>query len=87
MKKVKNHPHFFLNLEKTKATKGNVKKLKIKNKETDNPVKINKELERLFENLLKRKLRKTNDAYNEFLRDISLPTFNPGGKKKFVTKN
>ena len=50
---------FFLNLEKTKVTQGTVKKLEINNKEIDNPVEINKELERFFENSFKRKLRKT----------------------------
>ena len=49
---------FFLNLEKTKATQGTVIKLEISNKEIDNPVEINKKLERFFENLFKRKLRK-----------------------------
>ena len=66
--------NFFLNLEKIKATQDTVKKLEINNKETDNnSIDINKELERFFENLFKRKLRKTKHAYNEFLRDISLP--------------
>ena len=55
---------FFLNIEKTKATEGTVKKLDINNKEIDNPVEINKELERFFENLFKRKLRKTKHIYN-----------------------
>ena len=44
----------FLNLEKTKATEGTVKKLEINNKEIDNSVEINKELERFFENLFKK---------------------------------
>ena len=55
------------------------------NKEIDNPVEINKELERFFENLHKRKLRETKHAYNELFRDISLPTLSQD-KKKFVTK-
>ena len=55
------------------------------NKEIDNPVEINKELERFFENLHKRKLRETKHAYNEFFRDISLPTLSQD-KKKFVKK-
>ena len=38
-----------------------------------------------FENLFKRKLRKIKHAYNEFLRDISLPTLSQE-KKKFVTE-
>ena len=67
---------FFLNLEKTKVTQGTVKKLEINNKEIDNPVEINKELERFLENLFKKKLRKMKRAYNEFLRDILLPTLN-----------
>ena len=41
--------------------------LELNNKETDIPVEINKELERFFDNLFKRKLRKTKHAYNEFL--------------------
>ena len=45
---------FFLNLEKTKATQGTVEKLEINNKEIDNSVEINKELERFFENLFKK---------------------------------
>ena len=36
---------FFVNLEKTKATYGIVKKLEKDNKEIDNSVEINKELE------------------------------------------
>ena len=64
---------FFLNLEKTKGTQDTVKKLEINNKKIDNPVEINNELERIFENLFERKLRKTKHAYNEFLKDISLP--------------
>ena len=72
---------FFLNIEKTKATEGTVKKLDINNKEIDNPVEINKELERFFENLFKRKLRKTKHTCNEFLRDISLPTLSQERKK------
>ena len=72
---------FFLNLEKTKGTQGTVKKLEINNKEIDNPVEINKELERFFENLFERKLRKTKHAYNEFLEDISLPILSQEKKK------
>ena len=72
---------FFLNLEKTKVTQGTVKKLEINNKEINNPVEINKELERLFENLFKRKLRKMKHAYNGFLRDISQPTLSLEKKK------
>ena len=45
---------FFLNLEKTKATQGTVEKLEINNKEIDNSVEINTELERFFENLFKK---------------------------------
>ena len=81
MKKVKNQPIFFLNLEKTKATQSTVKKLELNNKEIDNPVEINKELERFFENLYKRKLRKTKHVHNEFLRDISLPTLSQEKKE------
>ena len=61
---------FFLDLEKTNATQGTIKKLEIDNKEIDNSVETNKELERFFENLFKRKLRKTKHVYNECLRDI-----------------
>ena len=39
-------------------------------------------MERFFENLFKRKLRKTNHAYNELLRDISVPTLSQK-KKRF----
>ena len=70
MKRVTNQPIFFLNLEKTKATQGTIKKLEIDNKEIDNSVETNKELERFFENLFKRKLRKAKHVYNECLRDI-----------------
>ena len=76
---------FFLNLEKTKATQGTVKKLEIDNKERDNSVESNKELEKFFENLFKRKPWKMKHVYNEFLRDISLLTLNQEDKK-FVTK-
>ena len=47
----------FLNIEKTKATQDTVKKLEIDNKEIENSVGINKELERFLENLFKQKLR------------------------------
>ena len=57
---------FFLNLEKTKAKQGTVKKIEINNKEIDNSVEINKELQKVFENLVKKRLRKTKYAYNEF---------------------
>ena len=57
---------FFLNLEKTKAKQGTVKKIEINNKEIDNSVEINKELQKVFENLVKKRLRKTKNAYNEF---------------------
>ena len=74
--------NFFLNLEKTKVTQGTAKKIEINNKEIDNSVEINKELERFFENLFERKLKKTKHTYNEFLRDISLPTLSQ--EKKIV---
>ena len=74
---------FFLNLEKAKAIQGTVKNLEINNKETDNPVEINKELERFFKNLFKRKLRKTKHPYNEFLRDILLPTLSQEKKNVY----
>ena len=76
---------FFLNLEKTKPTQGTVKKLEIDNKERDNSVESNKELEKFFENLFKRKPSEMKHVYNEFLRDISLLTLNQEDKK-FVTK-
>ena len=57
---------FFLNLEKTKAKQGTVKKIEINNKEIDNSVEINEELQKVFENLVKKRLRKTKNAYNEF---------------------
>ena len=70
---------FFLNLEKTKATKDTVKKTEIK--DTDISAEINKELVRFFENWFKKELRKTKHAYNEFLRDISLSTLSQEKKK------
>ena len=73
---------FFLNPEKTKVTQGTAKKIEINNEEIDNSVEINKELERFFENLFERKLKKTKHTYNEFLRDISLPTLSQ--EKKIV---
>ena len=44
---------FFLNLEKTKAAQGTVKKLEIDNKERDNSVESNKELEKILKIYLK----------------------------------
>ena len=38
-------------------------------------------MEKFFENLFKRKLRKTKHEFNEFLRDISLPTLSKEQKK------
>ena len=58
-----------------------MKKLEINNKEVDNFVEINKELESFFEHLFKRKIRKTKYAYNQFLRDISLLTLSQEKKK------
>ena len=72
-------------MKKTKTIQGTIKKLEINNKEIGNSVEINKELERFFENLFKKKLRKTKRAYNAFLRDISLPTVSQK-KRQFVTK-
>ena len=59
---------FLLNLEKTKAKQGTVKKIEINNKEIDNSVEINKELQKIFENLVKKRLRKAKNVYNEFLK-------------------
>ena len=59
---------FLLNLEKTKVKQGTVKKIEINNKEIDNSIEINKELQKIFENLVKKRLRKTNNVYNEFLK-------------------
>ena len=59
---------FLLNLEKTKAKQGTVKKIEINNKEIDNSVEINKELQKIFENLVKKRLRKVKNVYNEFLK-------------------
>ena len=44
MRRVRKLTKFFLNLEKTKATQGTVKKLKIDNKVADNSVEIDKNL-------------------------------------------
>ena len=66
MKRGTKITNFFLNLEKTKAKQGTVKKIEINNKEIDNSVEINKELQKVFENLVKKRLRKTKNAYNEF---------------------
>ena len=44
---------FFLNLEKTKAAQGTIKKLEIDNKERDNSVESNKELEKILKIYLK----------------------------------
>ena len=38
-------------------------------------------MKKVFENLFKRKLRKTKRVYNDFLRDISLPTLSQEEKK------
>ena len=38
-------------------------------------------MERFFKNLSTKKLRKTEHAYNGFLRDISLPTLRQNKKK------
>ena len=55
MRRVKKLTKFFLNLQKTKATQGTVKKLEIDNKETDNSIEIDKNLEGFFENLFTKK--------------------------------
>ena len=87
MKRVENQPFFFLNLEKTNAKQGTVNKFEINNKEIDNPVEIKKKLKRVFGNLFKRKLRKTKQTYNKFLRDISLPTLSQEEKKALRQRN
>ena len=42
MKRVKKQPHFFLNLEETRATQGTDKKIEISKKEIDSSVEITK---------------------------------------------
>ena len=53
-------------------------------KDIDNCVKVIKELERYFENVLIEKRRKTKHAYNEFLRHILLPTLIKPGRTILV---
>ena len=60
------------------------KSINNKDKEVGDSIKINKQLERFFENVIKRKFRKTKHIYNEFLRDISLLTVSQG--KKSLTR-
>ena len=62
MKRVKKQPHFFLNLEETRATQGTDKKIEISKKEIDSSVEITKILEWFFENLFKRNLTKMKYA-------------------------
>ena len=65
------------------------KSINNKDKEVDDSIKINKQLERFFEKLFKRKFRKTKHVYNEFLRGISLLTVSQGKNslpKKSVNK-
>ena len=76
-----NSTNLFLNLEKTKTTQGTVKKLEVDNKKRNNSVEINHQLDRFLENIFKSKLRKAIHAYNEFLRNISLPTLSQEEKK------
>ena len=59
--------NFFLNLEKTNASQGTVKKIEINNKKIDYYIEINKVLGRFFENLFKRNLRKINIYTMNFL--------------------
>ena len=44
-------------------------------------LKLIRNLERFFKNLFKTKLRKTKYAYNEYLRDISLPSLSQEDSK------
>ena len=55
MTREKNH-HFFLNLEKTKAVQGIIKKLEIEDKEISDPNEINNKINRFFKNLLPKTL-------------------------------
>ena len=87
MKRMKNRPIFFSKSRENEATQDTVKRLEIDNKEIDNSVEINKELERFFENLFRRKLRKMKHAYNEFLRDILLTTISQEKKKSLWQRN
>ena len=84
MKRVKNN-QIFLNIEKTKATPVTIKKIEINNKKWKFLLQLVRNWKGAFENLFKRKHRKTKHAYNEFIRDISLPTLSQE-KETFVKK-
>ena len=67
--------NFFLNLEKTKATRGIIKKLCTDDHtEWKDQVKINKEIENFFRNLFKKDIAKSLPKMKEILHKISIPT-------------
>ena len=71
----KKSSNFFLNLEKTKATCGIIKKLCTDDHtEWKDQVKINKEIENFYRNLFKKDVAKSLPEMKEILDKISIPT-------------
>ena len=66
---------FFLNLEKTKASRGVIKKLCIdEHTECKDQIKINKEIEKFYRNLFKKGIKKSLTEMKAMLDKISIPT-------------
>ena len=80
MRRVKKLTKFFLNLQKTKATQGTVKKLEIDNKETDNSIEIDKNLEGFFENLFTKETQKNETCIQLISQRYFTADLKPGGK-------
>ena len=72
---------FFLNLEKTKAVQGIIKKLEIENKEISDPNEINNEINRFFKDLFAKTLQKSSPQVNNFFENIILPVLNQEQKQ------
>ena len=62
-----------MNLEKTKALQGIIKKLEIENKETSDPNEIENEINRFFKKLFAKVLQKSLPQINNSLVNIILP--------------
>ena len=65
--------NFFLNIEKTKAVQGIIKKFEMENKEISDPNDMNNEINGFFKNLFAKTLQKSLPQVNNFFQNIILP--------------
>ena len=74
---------FFLNLEKTKAVQGIIKKLETENKEISDPNDINNEINKFFKNLFAKTWQKSLPQVNNFFQNIILFVLSKEQKQDF----